>query len=260
MCTQYSRLKQPALAPDSVVFAGFGAVGRPRFFTLEDLSALPQTTRRVTLVCRHTALNPGRWDTRMWTGVAVADLAAELDVNSSAQSVEVAGYDGSVRSFPLAKLKDAILALQGNGQPLTPKEGAPARLIVPGLAACEMPRFVQRVTFRAESTPETGLFGPIAVFERAEPMANGLRLHGMALGAATVVVRRDGGAAVIVPVVGAAPGLAGRWILAWPDETAASSMFTVDVAHEALVPEARPVARKWKPRAHHWTMSGSATL
>lgn len=137
-----------------------GAVGQPLTLTLEQLRALPKTSKVVTLECAgngRTYLTPAvggvQWDrgavsTAEWTGVRLADLLAKAGVATDATRVAFEGLDrGEVKNTPLpagpityhrsisideAKARDALVAYAINGQPLPAAHGAPARLIVPG--------------------------------------------------------------------------------------------------------------------------------
>jgi DMSO/TMAO reductase YedYZ molybdopterin-dependent catalytic subunit len=255
MCIQYTPLRQPAPRREQAVLALIGQVHAPRVWSLNDLHTLPSTSRRLTLVCSDVALRPKRWDTREWSGVPFSALMREAGVAESAQSVQVAGYDGEQYTFALADLDEALLALEADGQPLSAAQGFPARLLIPGQRACQMPRFVQRMAWSDAPAPMLAPPAPLAVIERVVTADRSVRLEGQALGADSVHVRLDDGPPAAVPVTGGAFDLAGHWSLDWPGADARQATFSVEplaAQHTALAGAARPLARRWKPQRHEW--------
>lgn len=137
-----------------------GAVGQPLSLSLDQLRALPKTSRVVTMECAGngrqflTPAVPGvQWErgavsTAEWTGVRLADLLAKAGVSTEATRVAFEGHDkGEVKNTPLpsgpitfhrsmtlaeARTRDVLVAYAINGEPLPAAHGAPARLIVPG--------------------------------------------------------------------------------------------------------------------------------
>jgi DMSO/TMAO reductase YedYZ molybdopterin-dependent catalytic subunit len=253
MCIHFSALRQPAPTPEQATFAWIGQVRAPRFLSLADLYGLPQHSRRLTLVCTAAAPDPRRWHTATWTGVPLRVILAEAGMLEDARSVQVAGYNGRVTAYALADLNDALLALEADGQPLSAAQGFPARLLIPGRAACAMPRFVQRFTFSPESVSKLNASQPLALVDRVRVFGSGVRIEGRALGAESVAVRQDDGPPVQVVVTGGDTGLAGNWVLDWPSRTAAHASFSVQALPDSHSPGTRPLARRWKPRLHTWT-------
>jgi hypothetical protein len=54
-------------------------------------------------------------------------------------------YDGYATTIEIAHLHDALLVDRIDGQPLSPEEGFPVRLIVAGLYGYKMPKWIQRI-------------------------------------------------------------------------------------------------------------------
>ncbi len=258
MCIQYTRLNRPA--PKHASFACFGSVRTPRVWTLDELRELPHESRRVTLVCDAVPLDPRRWHTHEWSGVPLTALLHEAGIMPEAQSLQIAGYDGSLNAFSLAELDGALLALSADGQPLTAEQGYPARLILPGQSACAMPRYVQRIAVSTDRVPALAPVQPRAVITRAvrESGFDGVRLAGWAFGGPqpleSVAVRLDDGPPVFASVTGGAPGLAGAWALDWPGIVTGMLQFTVqpvvDGKAVALQGADKSLARRWKAQAH----------
>jgi sulfane dehydrogenase subunit SoxC len=123
--------------------------------TLDDLRAMPEVTRRVTMECAgngRALLDPRPlsqpWlleavGTGEWTGVALMDVLAEAGLAHDAEEVVFTGADRGLehgveqdyeRSLPVATTTgpDALLAYALNGASLPPQHGYPLRLVVPG--------------------------------------------------------------------------------------------------------------------------------
>ena len=137
-----------------------GAVGQPLTLTLDQLRAMPKTSRVVTIECAgngRSFLKPAvggvQWErgavsTAEWTGVRLSDLLAKAAASTAATRVVFEGHDrGEVKNAPVPpgslsfhrsltldeiKARDVLVAYAMNGQPLPASHGAPARLIVPG--------------------------------------------------------------------------------------------------------------------------------
>jgi DMSO/TMAO reductase YedYZ molybdopterin-dependent catalytic subunit len=262
MCIQYTRRTQPAPAPDHAALALFGAVRAPHVWSLAELAQLPQSTLRATLVCDCAPLDSTHWHTHDWTGIALRELWAAAEMAAEAQSIEVAGHDGALARFALDDVRGALLALAADGQPLSPAQGFPARLIVPGAPACAMPRFVQRLRVSAAPAVPLALAGPRAAITRAERTAEGVRLAGAAFGGEAltqVEVRLDYGPPVLTEVSTCEPGVAGAWALDWRGAVSEHARFSVEPvsAHapaHALVQ--KPLARRWTPALHAVKVAG----
>src|SRR5215475_10144653 len=134
-----------------------GVVRRPRIWTWDELTELPERTVFATMECAGNgrsflrALAPGvQWGAGAvghaeWTGVPLATVLESCGPLSDALEVLCEGTDVGtepdhpelmhfVRGLPLAKAlhPDTLLAFRMNGEPLTRSHGAPVRLIVPG--------------------------------------------------------------------------------------------------------------------------------
>ncbi|SDB82824.1 DMSO/TMAO reductase YedYZ, molybdopterin-dependent catalytic subunit [Raineyella antarctica] len=113
-----------------------GMVGRPYELTLDDLLAMPLVERDITLTCVSNPVGGNLCGSTRWTGVLVADLLRRAAPAAGADMVLSRSTDGFTASTPLEVLldgRDAMIALAMDGRPLTPKHGAPARLLTPGL-------------------------------------------------------------------------------------------------------------------------------
>ena len=145
----------PALDDAAHMLRFTGAFDAPFALTMDDLRALPQVTRRVTLECAgngRAGMVPRPismpWgveavSTADWTGTPLAPLLARAkprgDVVDFAFIGADSGFDKGVahafgRSLTPAEVAelDVMVVWAMNGAPLAPQHGAPLRLIVPG--------------------------------------------------------------------------------------------------------------------------------
>ena len=146
-----------------------GRVRRPVTLDLALLRDLPRRTVRVTLECAgngRTGLSPrpvsqpwlnGAVGTADWTGVRLADLLGDAEVEDDARDIVFTGLDHGVergaeqdyqRGLPLdeATTDDVLVAYQMNGAPLPPQHGYPVRLVVPGWYGMAHVKWLTRIT------------------------------------------------------------------------------------------------------------------
>ncbi len=132
----------PAIDAERYVLLVHGRVDRPVAFTLADLKRLGKGPRSCF---REPA---GRTAESEWTGVPLAVLLREAGVRAGAAWFTAEGEDGRppARSIPLEKAwDDALIAYARNGEPLRPEHGYPARLLLPGWAACLNTKWIRRI-------------------------------------------------------------------------------------------------------------------
>jgi DMSO/TMAO reductase YedYZ molybdopterin-dependent catalytic subunit len=113
------------------------------------LRAMPQHSARLPIACVE-----GWSTTETWTGVALRDLARLAGV-AAPRSAFVSSFQPQP-GFTRATLQanqvmhpDALLALQVNGEDLSPDHGFPARIIVPALPGVHNTKWVAAIDFRA---------------------------------------------------------------------------------------------------------------
>jgi DMSO/TMAO reductase YedYZ molybdopterin-dependent catalytic subunit len=113
-----------------------GMVDTPLTFTYDQLQALPQVERTVTLCCVSNEVGDEYVGNAVWRGVLLADLLAQAGVQPGAQQVFSTSLDGWTCGFPVELAqdgRDAMIAFGMNGATLPLEHGWPARLVVPGL-------------------------------------------------------------------------------------------------------------------------------
>ncbi|MES3008672.1 MAG: sulfite dehydrogenase [Pseudomonadota bacterium] len=126
-----------------------GMVRQPLEFSYEDLLAYPMVSQVYFLECSgNSGANSGPTVTdnsagglhgllscAEWTGVRLSTLLDEAGVAPGASWITATGADAASlgRSVPLDKaLRDVIIALYQNGEPIRPEQGYPMRMFVPG--------------------------------------------------------------------------------------------------------------------------------
>jgi DMSO/TMAO reductase YedYZ molybdopterin-dependent catalytic subunit len=113
-----------------------GMVERPLEFSLDDLLAMPLREEYVTISCVSNEVGGDLVGNALWTGVPLREVLDMAGVQSGATQVVGRSVDGWTAGFPTDVVFDGrepLIALGMNGEPLPPRHGFPARLIVPGL-------------------------------------------------------------------------------------------------------------------------------
>jgi DMSO/TMAO reductase YedYZ molybdopterin-dependent catalytic subunit len=149
-----------------------GRVATPLSLSLADLRAWPQSQITCVLECagngrgRFDLANTSgtQWDTgavgnAVWEGVKLSRILERAGVQTEAQHVWFEAADHApypqtptfVRSIPLDKaMGDVVLATSMNDTPLSPRHGAPARIIVPGWYGMASTKWVTRIRLEPE--------------------------------------------------------------------------------------------------------------
>ncbi len=178
-----SNFPTPSVTRETYALAVTGTVRTPLQLDWQDLVALPQHALVVTMECAgndRLGMRPipdgepwasGALSTAPWQGVRLRDVLERAGLADETREIVVEGadygprYDAEstepvtfARSSPLhvAMDPDTLLATHMHGQPLTPRHGAPVRLIVPGWYGMANVKWVARLV--ASSTPFTGYF------------------------------------------------------------------------------------------------------
>lgn len=113
-----------------------GMVDTPLRLTYDDLLALPQVERVVTLCCVSNEVGDEYVGNAVWRGVLLQEVLDRAGVQTGAEQVFSTSLDGWTCGFPVELAidgRDAMIALGMNGAALPLEHGWPARLVVPGL-------------------------------------------------------------------------------------------------------------------------------
>jgi hypothetical protein len=132
-----------AQSPDYRLTVANGSTSR--VFTLAQLAAMPQATRRLPIACVEG------WSVgAQWTGVVLADLVRAVGGSPDADvrmiSLEPPGpYSRSVLPALHARDADTLIALKVNGQTLDLDHGYPCRLIAPSRPGVLQTKWLSRI-------------------------------------------------------------------------------------------------------------------
>jgi DMSO/TMAO reductase YedYZ molybdopterin-dependent catalytic subunit len=157
-----------------------GLVDRPLDLSLDELRDMPQRSVLATMECAGNGRSfldhtPGvQWGAGAiahaeWSGAPLKNILASAGVKREATEVVFEGADSGSepdhpepmyfsRSLPLEKAlsPDTLIALEMNGEPLTPTHGFPARLFVPGWYGVASVKWLVRI--RCIEGPYRGYF------------------------------------------------------------------------------------------------------
>jgi DMSO/TMAO reductase YedYZ molybdopterin-dependent catalytic subunit len=170
----YIRTRYPDLLvpPDPWTIKVGGLVGTERAIALPDLASLEAAQGTVLLECSGNARGAafGLLSSADWSGIPLAAVLAELDVDAAATRVLVSGFDqyselsadnqsqpgaSWVFTFEDIARTGAFLATGMNGEALPPDHGAPVRLIVPGWYGCTCIKWVNEIDLVDDTEPST---------------------------------------------------------------------------------------------------------
>ncbi len=113
-----------------------GMVDTPLRLTYDDLLALPQVERIITLCCVSNEVGDEYVGNAVWRGVMLKEILDQAGIRAGVEQVFSTSLDGWTCGFPIELAtdgRDAMVALGMNGAALPLEHGWPARLVVPGV-------------------------------------------------------------------------------------------------------------------------------
>lgn len=129
-------LSFPSVDLDSWRLRIFGMVDNEVEFSYDDIAALTQIERTITICCVSNEVGGPYIGNATWQGVRLSELLDMAGVRDGAEQLFSRSVDGWTCGFPIELAldgRDAMLAIGMNGEPLPVMHGFPARLIVPGV-------------------------------------------------------------------------------------------------------------------------------
>ena len=163
-----------------------GMVATPFSFTYDELLAMPQVERVVTLCCVSNEVGGEYISNAVWRGVLLKDLLDRAGVDPKAEQVYSTSIDGWTCGFPVSVAndgRDALVAVGMNGEALPLEHGFPARLVVPGLygyvSATKWLRSIELTTWDEQGywVPRGwGRLGPVKTQSRIDVPRDGSKL------------------------------------------------------------------------------------
>ena len=113
-----------------------GLVEHELEFTLRQLLAMELVEVDATLVCVHNPVGGDRISSARWLGVPLGTLLRTAGVHPESDQVLTHSVTGFTAGLPLEMVGEGptpLVALGMNGEPLTIRNGFPARLLTPGI-------------------------------------------------------------------------------------------------------------------------------
>jgi DMSO/TMAO reductase YedYZ molybdopterin-dependent catalytic subunit len=127
--------------PDRWTVTLAGAVAEPRTVSASDLAALGTATVAAATGCEGKTTAPDRW-----RGVRVGTVLDETRPRSDASHALVRSADPDFAcGFALDRLRDALLAVRLDGDPIPTERGGPVRLLVDDADCWERVKRVSRI-------------------------------------------------------------------------------------------------------------------
>jgi len=129
-----------------------GSVAEQRVYSLDELKALPRAEQVSDFHCVTGWSVPGVH----WAGVRFADLLREAQPFPEARALNfISAEEPYADSLTIrqALLKDAMLAYEMDGKPLTREHGAPVRLVMPQMYGYKGTKWVHRIDVTPDLKP-----------------------------------------------------------------------------------------------------------
>lgn len=139
-----------------------GLVRNPFSLSFDDLKQFPKRSLETVFICSGNPLYPTRPSRKLanvqWGGVDLSHLLDKARVDQRATFLWSYGLDFGekpdygevphyVKDMPLSRLQegDILIAYELNGEPLTTKNGFPARLVIPGFYGTNSTKWLFRL-------------------------------------------------------------------------------------------------------------------
>lgn len=129
-------LRVPIVDPSTWRLEIRGRVDRPFTLTYDDLMSMPQIEADITLACVSNEVGGDLVGNARWQGVPLYPLLERAGLQPGATQLIGRSVDGFTAGFPTITaldVKESMVAVAMNGEPLPAEHGFPARLVVPGL-------------------------------------------------------------------------------------------------------------------------------
>lgn len=134
----------PAFNPKAFRLTVGGMVEKPLTMTLEEILRHPSVTETQLYTCVTGWTVPNS----RWTGVRLADLLDRVVPHNGADGLTFSSFDGVYTeslTMEQARKSNVLLAYKLNGKPLSRGQGAPLRLVVPGMYGYKFIKWLDRI-------------------------------------------------------------------------------------------------------------------
>ena len=121
-----------------------GMVHKPLTMTIDDILRHPSVTETRFYQCVTGWTVPNA----TWTGIRLSSLLDAVQPHAGAHALKFYSFDGAyTESLTMAQARqpDVLLAYKLGGQPLSRAQGAPLRLVVPGMYGYKFIKWLDRV-------------------------------------------------------------------------------------------------------------------
>jgi DMSO/TMAO reductase YedYZ molybdopterin-dependent catalytic subunit len=129
-------LRVPQVDPAGWTLQIRGRVDRAYRLTYAELMDIPHIEADITLACVSNEVGGGLVGNARWQGVPLYVLLERAGLQDQATQLVGRSVDGFTAGFPTLTaldVKESMVAVAMNGEPLPAEHGFPARLVVPGL-------------------------------------------------------------------------------------------------------------------------------
>ena len=125
-----------------------GLVEEPMSLTYDDLLALQSVEEFVTLECISNEVGGDLIGNANWKGVALREILQRARLRPGVVDISFAASDGYSESISVDRAlnTDVMVAYEMNGEPLSSRHGAPARLIVPGFFGLKSVKWLTKIS------------------------------------------------------------------------------------------------------------------
>jgi len=123
-----------------------GLVEKPLTLRFDEIQALPRKIQTKNFIC----VEGWALDDQRWEGVHLREIFSKVKINRKAKFVSFYAtgrqYHDSL-SIQEALQPDTMLAYRVNEKDLSPENGFPLRLVIPGMYAYKIVKWVERIVF-----------------------------------------------------------------------------------------------------------------
>jgi DMSO/TMAO reductase YedYZ molybdopterin-dependent catalytic subunit len=134
----------PSFDPHTFTLRVGGLVNHPLTMSLDQILRHPAVTERRFYQCVTGWTVPNA----TWTGIRLATLLDRVQPHANAHAVKFYSFDGVYTeslTMEQARHPDVLLAYKLNAKPLSTAQGAPLRLVVPGMYGYKFIKWLDRV-------------------------------------------------------------------------------------------------------------------
>lgn len=134
----------PAFDPNTYRLRIDGLVRNPITMTIDDILAHPAVTETRFYQCVTGWIVPNA----TWTGIRLSDLLDRVQPTAQAHAVKFYSFDGIYTeslTMEQARHPDVMVAYKLMHQPLARSQGAPLRLVVPGMYGYKFIKWLDRI-------------------------------------------------------------------------------------------------------------------